>query len=110
MALITAVGAGPRRGPPALVLAAQRETFDELRSRVARALPGLRAAPGYAAWKNAAEAEVRAILGGGAVISEHPDGGVVGEVPGRRVALTLTALADEAIDELGADVEGLWSP
>jgi cell division septum initiation protein DivIVA len=109
-AALTAERARARRRARALVLAAQREALEELRAEVARVLPELRAAPGYAAWRDAAADEVRAILGEGAVVSEHPDGGVVGETPGRRVTVTLTALADEALAALGTDVEGLWSP
>ena len=109
-AVLVAERARARRRARAQVLGAQREAYDDLRVRVARALPELRASAGYAAWQDAVRRQVQEMLGEGAVLAEHPDGGVVGEAPGRRVAVTLTALADEAVDALGADVEGLWSP
>jgi vacuolar-type H+-ATPase subunit H len=98
-----------RRQARAVVLAAQRETYDELRSRVVRDLPALRADPAYAAWRDRRGQDVRAVLGPDAVVTEHPEGGVIGEVAGRRVAYTLTGLADRALDALGSEVEGLWS-
>ena len=109
-AVLVAERARARRRARALVLAAQRAAYEELRDRVAGALPGLRAGAGYAGWRDGVGEQVREMLGEGTVLSEHPDGGVVGEAPGRRVAVTLTGLADEAVDALGADLEGLWSP
>lgn len=69
----------------------------------------LRADPAYVAWTDRLRDELRAVLGPEAVVTEHPEGGVVGETPGRRVASTLTGLADRALDALGSDVERLWS-
>ncbi|EKX65016.1 hypothetical protein STRIP9103_07529 [Streptomyces ipomoeae 91-03] len=43
-------------------------------------------------------------------MSEHADGGVVARVPGRRVDLSLTALADRALDRMGGEVRSLWEP
>ncbi len=109
-AVLVSERARARRRARALVLAAQRAAYDGLRARVVRALPELRAGTGYARWRDSVDEQVREMLGEDAVLTEPPDGGVVGEAPGRRVAVTLTALADQAIDALGADVEGLWSP
>lgn len=50
------------------------------------------------------------LLGAGAEVTEHADGGVVAQVPGRRVDLSLTALADRALDGMGAEVRSLWEP
>lgn len=98
-----------RRQARATLLAAQRETYDELCARVTRGLPALRSDPAYAAWRDRSHEDVRALLGPDAVVSEHPEGGVLGEVAGRRIACTLAGLADRALDALGSDVEGLWS-
>lgn len=107
--VLAAERARVRRHARAVVLAAQRDTYDELRSRVVRDLPTLRADPAYATWRDRLGEDVRAVLGADAVVTEHPAGGVLGEVAGRRVAYTLVGLADRALDALGADVEGLWS-
>lgn len=108
-ALLVAERAQARRQARSVVLAAQRDTYDELRSGVLAALPALRADPAYAAWCGRLRESVRAVLGPDAVVTEHPDGGVLGEVAGRRAAFTLVGLADQAIDALGPDVEGLWA-
>jgi hypothetical protein len=38
------------------------------------------------------------------------DGGVLAELDGRRLDLSLDALADLAVDDLGAELELLWQP
>lgn len=53
---------------------------------------------------------IRTELGPDAVLTPTPDGGLAGEVPGRRLELSLDALADLAVDGLGPDVELLWQP
>jgi vacuolar-type H+-ATPase subunit E/Vma4 len=98
-----------RRQARAVVLAAQRDAFEGLRVQVLAEVPALRGDPSYAAWCGTLGDRVRAVLGADAVVTEHPDGGVVGEASGRRVAFTLEGLVDQALDALGADVEGLWS-
>ena len=99
-----------RRQARAVVLAARREIVEELRTEVLHELPELRADPAYGPWRDGLGDRVHQVLGADAVVSDHPDGGVVGEVAGRRVAYTLVGLADRALDALGSDVEGLWSP
>ena len=54
--------------------------------------------------------QVVARLGRGARIGDAPDGGVVGVDGDRSVDCTLDALAERAVAEFGAAVEGLWSP
>ena len=107
--VLVAERARARRQARSVVLAAQREAYEELRSRVRRELPLLRADPAYAAWTDRVGDDLRAVLGPEAVVTEHPEGGVVGEAAGRRVASTLTGLAERALDALGSDVERLWS-
>ncbi len=99
-----------RRRARAAVLAAQRDVHDELRARVLRELPGLRADPAYGAWCERLRERARAVLGADARVAESPYGGVVGEQAGRRAEWTLVGLADQALAALGADLEGLWRP
>ena len=47
---------------------------------------------------------------GSAEVTEHSEGGVVARAPGRRVDLSLPALADRALDRLGGEVRALWEP
>jgi hypothetical protein len=99
-----------RREARSTVLGAQRAAYEELRRRGEAAARALRTGPGYPALVASLSACARAELGPAAVIREHPDGGVVAEVPGRRLDATLAALADRALDGLGPDVQGLWAP
>lgn len=109
-AVLVAERARGRRQARAVVLAAQRESYAGLRARVVEQVATLRDDPGYAAWCDGLREQVRAALGPGAVVSEHPEGGVLGEASGRRVTHTLAMLAERALDALGPDVEGLWTP
>lgn len=97
-----------RRQARAVVLVAQRDVYDELRTQVRRELPALRADPAYGSWCDRLRKQVHAVLGADAAVAEDPDGGVVGEMAGRRAGSTLVGLADQALDKLGSDVEGLW--
>lgn len=97
-----------RRRARAAVLAAQHDAYEELRARVLRDLPALRADPAYGAWRDRLCGRVKAVLGADARVAESPEGGVVGELVGRRVEYTLAGLADQTLDALGVDVEGLW--
>lgn len=99
-----------RRQARAVVLAAQAESYAELRSRAVSAARALRDDPAYGAWCDRMRERVRASLGGDAVVTVLPEGGVRGEAPGRRVEHTLARLAEQAVDALGSDVAGLWTP
>lgn len=46
--------------------------------------------------------------GADARIATAPGGGVIAVAPGRRVDCSVSALADHAVDLLGAEVERLW--
>ncbi|WP_346113884.1 hypothetical protein, partial [Nonomuraea maheshkhaliensis] len=94
-----------RREARRLVLSARRDALEELRSRAGSAVRDLR---GDRALLHRLRDLVRDRLGAGATVTEHPDGGIVGQAPGRRVDAGLPALAARAIDELGAEVERLW--
>ncbi len=108
--VLVADRARARRQGRALVLAAQREGYSGLRARVVEQAATLRGDPGYATWCDRLSEVVRAALGPDAVVRELPEGGILGEAPGHRIAYTLVALAERALDALGPDVEGLWTP
>ncbi|MFF3518118.1 hypothetical protein [Streptomyces sp. NPDC002573] len=56
------------------------------------------------------EERARTLIGTGAQVTATPDGGVTAEVPGRRVDLSADALADRAVQRLGAEAQNLWAP
>jgi hypothetical protein len=107
---LVAERARARRQARGVVLRAQRECFDELRTRAVLAAASLRDDPSYSEWCDRMRSRLRSALGDEVIISEHPAGGLLGEVPGRRVELTLAGLAEQALNDLGPDVERLWSP
>ena len=109
-AVLVAERARARRQARVVVLAAQRESYADLSARAAEQVATLRADPGYASWCDGLRENARAALGPAAVVTEHPGGGVLAEAPGRRVAYTLVGLIEQAVEALGPDLEGLWSP
>ncbi len=109
-AVLAAERARVRRQARAVVLAAQRKAYDQLRSRVAQALATVRDDPGYRPWLDGLAERARAVLGADALVREAPDGGVIAETNGRRGEYTLVGLADQVMDAMGTDIEGLWSP
>jgi vacuolar-type H+-ATPase subunit E/Vma4 len=98
-----------RRRARAVVLAAQRAAYEQFRDRARRAVLALRDDPDYPRLVAGLTALARADLGPAAVVSPHPDGGVVAAASGRRVDYSLPVLADRAADGLGAEVQRLWT-
>lgn len=94
----------------ALGLAAEREGYERFRAAVTARLRALRGEPGYPAVRAYLVDQVVARLGSGARIGDAPDGGVVGVDGDRSFDGTLDALAERAVADFGAAVEGLWSP
>jgi len=99
-----------RREARSTLLRAQRVAHDDLRAKVRGDVAALRDDPAYPAFLERVERLARAALGPEAVVTEDPAGGVVGQAGDRRASYTLVALADRVVDELGADLEGLWRP
>ncbi|MBD0422708.1 V-type ATP synthase subunit E [Streptomyces sp. TRM S81-3] len=99
-----------RREARSRTLAARREAYEELRREAAQRVRGLRGTDGYASLRERLEHRARILLGPDAEVSEHADGGVVARTPGKRADLSLTALADHALDRTGAEVRSLWEP
>jgi vacuolar-type H+-ATPase subunit E/Vma4 len=94
----------------AVVLAAQRRAFDDLRERARAAVGSLRDDADYPQVLDALRERVRRELGTDATIREHASGGAVGLDGERRLAYTFDDLADRIVDRLGGELEGLWSP
>lgn len=105
-----AAGARARRRARGLLLASQRQAYETLRRRSRDAVRALRDNPNHLLLRQRLERVARDLAGPGAAVIETADGGVVAEAPGRRVDCSLDALADRAVDALGAEAEGLWAP
>jgi hypothetical protein len=88
-----------------VVLAARREAYEHLRAVARAAVSGIAAEPGYPALRARLADAVRHVLGADADITAAPGGGVRGAVTGRRLDLSLTRLADRAVDECGGQME-----
>ncbi|MCQ4042732.1 hypothetical protein ACFOSC_10450 [Streptantibioticus rubrisoli] len=99
-----------RRTVRARELAAQRAAYDDLREQATQGVRRLRAESEYPCVRDELVAQARRLLGDDISVTEHPDGGVVATAPGRRVDLTLDALAGRALERLGSEVEVLWAP
>ncbi len=94
----------------ALVLAAQREVYDELHRRTLADVDGLRLEPAYGHLLERLEGMARAQLGPNASVEVDPPtiGGVRASSGPRRIDLTLPALADRCLTALGTELERLW--
>jgi vacuolar-type H+-ATPase subunit E/Vma4 len=108
--VLVAERARARRRARATVLSAQGDAYSTLRDDARAAVMAVRDDPDYPALRDRLAAQATAMVGAGATVTESADGGVVAEAPGRRAALTLTALADQVLDTLGLDLETLWTP
>lgn len=91
-----------------LVLQARRAAYDDLRHTAREQARDLvRDSP---ALTEALGALGRDRLGPEACVSSRPDGTVVAEHDGRRWEWSPDVLADDALRELGREVEQLWTP
>ena len=99
-----------RRQGQAAVLRVRREAYAQLRRQVLARLGEVRGDPTYPEILRQLTGQARTLLGPGARVAESPAGGIVAEAEGRRLELTLPVLADQAVEALGADLEGLWAP
>lgn len=99
-----------QREARASVLRARTRVYEELRRRSMAAVRALRNDPAYPCLLEALRDRARNRLGPDAVLHDHPDGGVIAEVPGRRLDETLDALTDDALDGLGGEARRLWDP
>ena len=91
------------------VLAARRDIYQQWRRHGTEAVLRLRDDPHYPGWAAAMRAAAAATLGAGALVTEHPDGGVTAEASERRFDLRLPAIAVRALDEASPKAAELWS-
>ncbi|HUZ22663.1 MAG TPA: V-type ATP synthase subunit E family protein [Streptosporangiaceae bacterium] len=92
------------------LLRARREASEELRGQVRAAVSALPGQPGYDELAQRLARLAGRAAGPEASLSPAPSGGVVARSPGVIVDCSLTRLADLAVDSLGGDVRGLWTP
>jgi len=92
------------------VLAARRESYEELRRRARDAVLKLRSEPGYPDLLERLAAGARRDLGHAAEIETDPPGagGVRASAGSHRVDYTLVALADSCVSEFGTTARQLW--
>jgi vacuolar-type H+-ATPase subunit E/Vma4 len=98
-----------RREARGVVLATQEALRQRVRDAVRSAAGALRAEAGYPDLLAALDASARGALGDSAVVREAPDGGVLAERGSLRVDLSLSVLADRALDERAGEVAALWT-
>lgn len=109
-AVLAAARARAERAARAVLLAAQREALDSARRAARVAVRALRDEPDWPDLLAGLEQRAREQLGPDAVVTELPDGGIVATAGGRRLDLSLDALADDVVEGLGADPAELWQP
>ncbi len=108
--VLSAERARAEREARALLLAAQQEAHESARRAARDAVCSLRDDPGYPELVAALRSRAEAQLGPGARIVELPRGGIAAHADDRRLEFGLEALADDLIDDLGADIAELWAP
>lgn len=105
-AAATTEWARTRRSERARELAARHAAYLELRHKAIDAAGALRDDPVLC---EALRSAARRLLGPHAIVTDHPDGGVIAEADDRRLDLTLSTLAVRALERLGPEMEGLWA-
>lgn len=91
------------------LLVAQDEAYNQWRRRAAEAVLRLRNDPEYPRWRDVLSGTARELLGSDARVTEAAEGGVIAESGRRRVDLSLSAVAERALDRMARHVAGLWS-
>lgn len=98
-----------RRQAHALVLAAQRAVYEQLRRRCLDTASALRDDPGYSLLRSQLAGIAAVMLGPSADIQDGPGGGVVASSDGRSVDLSLAALVERELAGRDTEVPELWS-
>lgn len=114
MALAAPLAAGERararRTARAALLAVERSIRTEAESRIRAAILSLPGQPGYGELRDRLAALARAAAGPGAVVRDHPGGGVIAHAPGVLVDCSLPRLAERLIDALAPQITELCAP
>jgi vacuolar-type H+-ATPase subunit E/Vma4 len=100
--LVAAQRARSRRQARAVILRGRAEVLEDLRQRSMAAVARLGTEPGYPELRSRLIDYVRARLGEEAVISDAPNGGVIGTVPGRRLDCSFATLVEQSFAERAA--------
>jgi vacuolar-type H+-ATPase subunit E/Vma4 len=100
-----------RRDARAVLLAAQRQVYDDLVERAHAGVRALARRDDYRTLIARLSAQATSQLGPDAVVTVDPDGepGLTAAAGSRRVDYRLTTLADQAIRRLGPTLAKLWS-
>jgi len=99
-----------RAAAAAELLRARAEAYDELRRQVRAAVGALPGERGYDRLAGQIAMLAGRAAGPGAMVTAVPEGGWVARAPGVIVDCSLARLADLAVEALGAEVQGLWTP
>ena len=99
-----------RRAARAQVLAARREGYERLREVARQDLARLRSDPEYPSLRRRMATALTRALGGDAVLREGVEGGLIGEVPGRRIDWSLATLADRAVQQVAHNLREEHAP
>jgi len=97
-----------RRAASERVLAHREAARLRLRDEIRAGARELARDRSYPDMRRSLEARGRALLGPDAVVTDHPDGGLVVEAGSRRLDLSLPALADAAWERMPEEVRGVW--
>jgi len=108
--LAAAEHARSRRAARAALLAAERSIRKQAERRIRAAILSLPGEPGYPELRDRLAALAQAAAGPGAVLRDHPGGGVIAHAPGVVVDCSLPRLAERVIDALGPPITELCAP
>jgi vacuolar-type H+-ATPase subunit E/Vma4 len=108
-AVVAAERARAERSARGILLSAQRAAHDRARAESRAAVAALRADPRYPQIRQTLRDRALQQLGPDATVEEPPCGGVVAVCGDRRLDLSFDALADDIVDRMGADAEGIWA-
>lgn len=100
-----------RRESRRQVLGAQRAAYDGLIDAALKSLLQVREGPEYAALQDRLAMTAASALGEDATVQRDPDGqgGVIAQLNGRSVDLTLPVLVRRCVSHMAKDVSRLWS-
>jgi vacuolar-type H+-ATPase subunit E/Vma4 len=99
-----------RRAARSVALRARLSVRDELAERIREAVGGLRHEAGYPEFRERLAEMARRAAGPGAIVTEHPDGGVVARADVVVVNCSLPRLADHVIEVLGPRIDRMSGP
>lgn len=109
-AALRAGTARARRQARAIGLQARREVYESWRDAVFDGIRALRQSADYPRMLTRLGERARTVLGPDARIEDDASGGVRAESAGRRMDLTLEAVAARAVEDAEGEASELWTP